>query len=195
MESLGNFQRREFGRFRPTLDRDLAVARIEPDGDAAGKFLCRVLDQRRIAHGGSADDDAGDALGEPAFDGCAVADAAAELDRNSHGREDTFDRRRVHRPAGKGAVEIDNVEVFESLRREGARLLGRIAMEDRRTRHVALFETHGFTVLKIDRREQDHGFHLRKFAISARPSFWLFSGWNCVPTMLSRATIAVIGPP
>ncbi len=39
------------------------------------------------------------------------------------------------------------------------------------------------------------GFHFRKFAISRRPSRWLFSGWNCVPTMVSRPTIAVTGPP
>jgi hypothetical protein len=40
-----------------------------------------------------------------------------------------------------------------------------------------------------------HGVHFKKFAISFRPSRWLFSGWNCVPTMLSRPTMAVSGPP
>ena len=109
--------------------------------------------------------------------------------------EDALDRRGVHRPPGKGAVEIDDMEILEALRREGARLLGRVAMKNRRARHVALFEAHGFTVFQIDRGKEDHGFHVRKLAISARPSFWLFSGWNCVPTRLSRATIAVIGPP
>ena len=42
---------------------------------------------------------------------------------------------------------------------------------------------------------EGHGFHFRKLAISASPSFWLFSGWNCVPTILSRPTMAVTGPP
>ena len=37
--------------------------------------------------------------------------------------------------------------------------------------------------------------HSRKLAISFNPSFWLFSGWNCVPTMLSRPTIAVTAMP
>jgi hypothetical protein len=40
-----------------------------------------------------------------------------------------------------------------------------------------------------------HGFQLRKFVISRRPSCWLFSGWNWVPAMLSRPTRAVTGPP
>ena len=31
------------------------------------------------------------------------------------------------------------------------------------------------------RHRGHHGFHFRKLAISASPSFWLFSGWNCVP--------------
>ena len=35
----------------------------------------------------------------------------------------------------------------------------------------------------------------RKLAISRRPVFWLFSGWNWVPARLSRPTIAVIAPP
>ena len=32
-----------------------------------------------------------------------------------------------------------------------------------------------------------YGRQRRKFAISASPSAWLFSGWNCVPAKLSRA--------
>ena len=172
---------------RPALDRDLAVARVEADGDAAGKCFRRFLHQRRIAHRRRADDDAGDALAEPALDGGAVADAAAELHRDFHRGEDALDRRGIHRLAGESAVEIDDVEILEALRRESARLLGRVAMEHRRARHVALFEAHGFAVFQIDGGKKDHGFHFRKFAISARPSFWLFSGWNCVPTMLSRA--------
>ena len=39
------------------------------------------------------------------------------------------------------------------------------------------------------------GRHCRKFAISRRPARWLFSGWNCVPMTVSRATMAVTGPP
>ena len=44
-------------------------------------------------------------------------------------------------------------------------------------------------------RPPHHGFHFRKLAISRKPSRWLFSGWNWVPTMESRPTTAVTGPP
>src|SRR5215203_734405 len=103
--------------------------------------------------------------------------------------------RRVHGLAGEGAVEIDDVEPFEALRFEARGLRRRIVAEHRRLLHVALDEPHAAAVLEIDRRKQDQGRHFRKFAINARPSFWLFSGWNCVPAMLSRATTAVSGPP
>ena len=101
---------------------------------------------------------------------------------------------RVHRPAGEGAVEIDDVQPFEALRLEGVRLRGGIVVEHGRLRHVALAEPHAVAVLEVDGREQDHGRHLEEIGDqSARPSVWLFSGWNCVPAMLSRATMAVTG--
>ena len=155
---------------RPAFDRDGTVAGIEPDGDAAGIGARGSLDQRRIAHRGGADDDPPDAFIEPCIDRRAVADAAAELQRNFHRGEDALDRRGVHRLAGEGAVEIDDVQVFKALRREDARLLGRVAMKDRRPRHVALLEAHGFAVFQIDGGKEDHGFHFKKFAIRARPS-------------------------
>src|SRR5262249_44733645 len=40
-----------------------------------------------------------------------------------------------------------------------------------------------------------HGRQRRKLVMSPSPRRWLFSGWNCVPAMLSRATMAVTGPP
>ncbi len=154
-----------------------------------------ILHQLGIAHRRGADDDARHALGEPAFDGRHVAHAAAELHRNADALQDAVDRRRVHRLAGEGAVEIDDVQVFEALGFEGAGLRRRIAVEHGRARHVALLQPHGEAFLQIDGGEKDHGVHLKKFAISASPSRWLFSGWNCVPTMLSRPTMAVSGPP
>ena len=45
------------------------------------------------------------------------------------------------------------------------------------------------------RRCLPQGCHFRKLAMSRSPSVWLFSGWNCVPAMLSAPTIAVTGPP
>ena len=79
------------------------------------------------------------------------------------------------------------MQIFEALLFKGARLRGRIAMKHGRARHVALLEPHGEAFLEVDGGKQNHGFHFRKLAINASPSRWLFSGWNCVPTMLSRA--------
>ena len=116
------------------------------------------------------------------------------------------------------------MEILEALRLERVRLRRRIAVEHGRARHVALLEPHAGAVLEVDGGEQDHGltragarnghelvpdaggprrprgparhgFHFRKFAISRKPRRWLFSGWNWVPTMVSRPTIAVTGPP
>jgi hypothetical protein len=87
------------------------------------------------------------------------------------------------------------MQMAKTLRFKRVRLRGGIAIEHGRARHVALLQAHRDAVLQVDGGEKDHGFHLRKFAISASPSRWLFSGWNCVPTAVSRATIAVTGPP
>src|SRR6185312_12727101 len=105
----------------------LAVARVEADGDAARKRLRRLLDEGRIAHRRGADDDAGDAFAEPALRRRHVAHAAAELHRNAYAFQDAVDRRGIDRLAGEGAVEIDDVQILETLGFEGARLRRRVA--------------------------------------------------------------------
>ncbi len=113
---------------------------------------------------------------EPGLKRRHVANAAAELHRYFHGLEHRLDRLRVHRLAGKRAIEIDDVEIFEALMLERRRLCRRIEIEHGRARHVALFEAHALAVLQIDGGEKNHGFHLRKFEIRASPKRWLFSG-------------------
>jgi hypothetical protein len=103
-----------------------------------------------------ADDDAVDALLQPALDGRKIADTAAELHRDRQQFENAIDCACVHRLAGKRAVEIDDVQIFEALRLERLRLLRRIAMEHGRARHVALFEPHADAVFQIDGGKQDH---------------------------------------
>ena len=122
--------------------------------------------------------------------------------------QDALDRGGIDRLAGEGAVEIDDVEVLEALRLERLRLRRRIAVEHGRARHVALLEAHAEAVLEVDGGKQDHGAlsrHARAGRLTAstsgnwrsarKPSRWLFSGWNWVPTMVSRPTMAVTGPP
>src|SRR5579871_581851 len=178
LEHARELHRLELGFLGPAGNRDLARPRVDAHRDLAGKFLRRGPHEIRIAHGGGADHDAGDALGEPAFDRRDVADAAAELHRNLDRLADRGDDARVHGLAGKGAVEVDEVQPFEARRLEALRLRHRIAVEDGGAGHVAPFEPHHLAVLEIDCRKEDHGFQRRKFASSASPSRWLFSGWN-----------------
>ena len=83
---------------------------------------------------------------------------------------------RIHRLAGKGTVEIDDVQIFEPLFGEGPRLVSGIEVEHGRACHVALFEAHALAVFQVNGGKQDHGFHFKKFEIRANPKRWLFSG-------------------
>ena len=152
---------------RPALDRDLAVPGVEADRDPLRIFFRRFLHQRRIAHRRGADDDAVDALAEPALDRRHVADAAAELHAQANRFENAFDRGDVHRLAGEGAVEIDDVQMLEALRLEHMRLRRRVAIEDGGARHVALLQANGQAVLEIDGGKQDHEMLASGAALSA----------------------------
>ena len=124
---------------------------------------------------------------EPALDRRQVADAAAELHR---------DARRPSRMAStaapftglpaKAPSRSTTCSHSKPCVSKLARLRGGIVVEDRRLRPCRRAQAHALAVLQVDRGKQDHGRQLRKLAISARPSAWLFSGWNCVPAMLSR---------
>src|SRR5262249_19722871 len=111
---------------RPTFDRDPAVAGVKRNGYAAGKSARRRFHHIRIAYRRGADDDPIDAFCEDGFDRAAVANSAAELDGYADGFPDAFDRGRIDRPACNRAVEIDNVQVFETLALKRLRLHRRI---------------------------------------------------------------------
>ena len=116
LEPPGDVERGQLRGLGPAFDRDLAVPGVEADRDALRKFLRRFLHQRRIAHRRGADDDAVDALLQPALDRLHVADAAAELHAEPDRLEDALHRGDVHRLAGERAVEIDHVQMLEALR-------------------------------------------------------------------------------
>ena len=70
--------------------------------------------------------------------------------------DDCLDRGHIDRLAGKGAVEVDDMEILETLGLEGVRLRRRIAVKHGRARHVALLEPHADAVLQVDGGEEDH---------------------------------------
>src|SRR5258708_3259801 len=100
--------------------------------------------------------DAGDGLVEPGLDGAHVANAAAELQGNVGRFDDALDRGHIDGLAGKGAVEIDHVEILEAHRLEGSRLRRRIALKHGGARHVALLEPYACAVLEVDGGKENH---------------------------------------
>src|SRR5260221_14650595 len=89
-----------------------------------------ALDQVGIAQRDGAEDDAADAAVEPAGDPGLVAYTAAELDRQRRRRDDRFHGGGVPRLAGEGAIEIDDMQPFETGGGEGARLIGGNPLEN-----------------------------------------------------------------
>ena len=93
-----------------------------------------------------------------------------------------------------GMVQALNTRV----RRQGRPFLGicvGMQLMAERGREYEVTPGLGWIAGEVDRRKENHGFHIRKLAMSLSPRRWLFSGWNWVPTTLSRPTIAVTGPP
>ena len=76
-----------------------------------------------------------------------------------------------------------------------------IVGEHRGRVHVALLEANAVAVLQVDGGNDQHGgarirhgFQVAKLLSSVRPATLLFSGWNCVAKMLSRAMAEVKAP-
>ena len=142
--------------FRPTLDRHLSVPRIDPDGNSPGMCPCGFAHQRGIADRDGTENHARNAGCEPILDRLAIANAAAELKRNFDRRKNCANGRCIHRMSRERAIEIDEMQIFESRGLERARLCGGIVVEDRRLRHIALAQTHAASVFQIDRGKNDH---------------------------------------
>src|SRR5215217_5954859 len=84
------------------------------------------------------------------------ANAAAELDGEFYGLKDLLDCSAVDALAGKGAVEIDDVEIVKTLVLERFCLRRGIVVEDGRLVHVAELEAHALAVLEVDSGDEDH---------------------------------------
>ncbi len=147
------------GHLRPAVGRDLAVARVEPDDDVAGKRGAGVVQEPGVLDGGGADDHVGDAVVEVALDRLEVADAAAQLDRDllADHADDLADRELVLRHAGDGAVEVDDVQPLGALLEPVLRHRGGILGEHGGRVHLALLQADAMAVLDVDRGNDLHG--------------------------------------
>ena len=104
----------------------------------------------RVLRRGAAQDDPAHAGGEPGLDAGHVADAAAELHRDLHRREDGGDRGGVHRPAGEGAVQVHHVQPGEAGILPRPRLRCGIVGIHGRLIHGAAPQPHALAVLQVD---------------------------------------------
>src|SRR6185312_6499818 len=174
---------------------DLAIPGVGADHDAAWMSARHFLHEPRIGERCGAQDHASDAGLQPGFHTGAVANAAAQLDGKRDGGADGADRLRIDASAGERAIQIHAMKPAKALARKASRLRGGIGIEDGSLFHQPALQPHALAVLEIDGGEDDHGDQERKLASSRRPTAWLFSGWNCVPTILARPTAAVTGLP
>ena len=153
----------------PALDRDPAVARVDADDDAAGKFARGAPHQFRIAQRGGAEHDPVDAETEPVIDRGAVADAAAELDAADRPRARIA---RTASPLTDLPANAPSRSTTCSQRKPGcgeaARLRRRIVVEHGRARHLAAHQAHAGAALQVDGGEQDHAAYSAFAAGSSR---------------------------
>ena len=122
------------------------------EGDAGITQKAGVLDR------GGANDDVGQAAVEAGCDSIEVADATAELNRNfvPDFGQDSLDRCRILRLAGKGAVQVDQMQATGALIQPMAGLGSRTIGKDSGLLHQALLQTDTLAVLEVNRRNNQH---------------------------------------
>ena len=85
-----------------------------------------------------------------------LAEAAAELDRHVDRGANAGNRLDVDRPAGEGAVEIDDVQPLRAGRRPAPRGFSGIVVEDGLASEIALDQTDAAAAADVDCRVEDH---------------------------------------
>ncbi len=90
-------------------------------------------------------------------DGAFIADAAADLDRQiGKGSGDGADRIAIDRLAGKGAVEVDQMQPLGAGRDPTSGHLDRVIGEHGLVLHPPLAQAHAAAVLEVDCGNQQH---------------------------------------
>ena len=175
-KAFGKLDGRQIAFFSPALNGHEARARINADRNAARKRAAPFVNKLRVAQSRRAQYDAVNALLQPGFNGRQIANAAAQLREGGAGLDRRLDRRHIDRRTGKRPVQVDNMQMPEALRGKGACLVGRVIVENRRARHIALLKAHAPAFFQINGGENNHGFQFTKFSMSRNPAVWLFSG-------------------
>src|SRR5699024_5552347 len=95
--------------------------------------------------------------------------------------------------AVSGAIEVYDVDPLCPFVLPALSGIQRVAIENRFAVVVAFDESDGMAATNIDGRIDNHEMlrllqDLSHEPRRSRPACWLFSGWNCVPQILSRIT-------
>src|SRR5262249_3998142 len=141
------FDNSDLARLGPARGRCFAVARIDCDGNRPWMIGGCPAHELGVAQGRGAEHDAVDAEFEPMFDRRPVSDPAAELDAQVDGSADRDHRGTVHRTAGEGAVEVDEMQPEKAQRGKMPSPRPRIVVEYGGASHVPPDEANAAAVL------------------------------------------------
>mgnify|MGYP003693926025 CR=1 FL=1 len=109
--------------------------------------------------------------------------------------ENAINSGRIHRLSGKGAVEINDMQILEALLLESPRLRRRIAVEYCRARHVALLKPHGEAFFEIDSRKRITATTSENLRSKQAPGVGSSPGGTGCRPCCREPTMAVSGPP
>jgi hypothetical protein len=127
-----------------------------PTATWPGKALGGFAHEGGVFHRDGAEDDAGEALFQPHLDG-AMSRMPPPSWAGTFTAQDRLDGGGVHRLAGEGAVQVDEVQPFAPGGLELQRLRGGVVAEDGGRVHLAAQKPDALAVLQVDGGVKDHG--------------------------------------
>ena len=124
-----------------------------------GKSDAGIVQETGVLDRCSADDHVAQTAVQTGFDGVEIANAAAQLDGDfiADFSQDGLDRRRVFRFAGKGPVQVDQMQAAGALGKPVTSLFSRAFGKNSGLFHQALLQTDALAVLQVNRRNNQHG--------------------------------------
>ncbi len=156
VELFRQLDRRGVARLQPAVGGDAAVAGVDAEDQPVGKAAAQLPKPVGLAEGLGADHQPRQAELEERGDRLFVANAAAQLAGDADGLEDRSNAFQVGRPAGLGAVEIDQVQALGALVNPLAGHGRRVVAKDRFAAVVALLQADALAAAKINGRPDLH---------------------------------------
>ena len=136
------------GQFAPAVGGYLAFAGIEAHDDVTAKGGAGVLQKARVLDRSRANDDVAQARIQVTLNGVQVANATAELhvDFTAHFLEDLANGGLVFGVAGKGPVQVHQMQAPRTFADPTSGHHGRVLTKGGGLVHIALFEAYAVAV-------------------------------------------------